>query len=369
VFAAGVAVAVVSAAIGGFTALVVQPHTVVLNTLATAAAATSHASAASLPADSIEEVAAKVVPSVVQLQTDLTGQTEQGSGIILNPDGLIMTNAHVVSAAVDAGPTEPGGAHTLVTFADGRTAPFDVVAMDRTSDIAVVQAKGTSGLTPIALGSPDHLRVGQKVVAVGSPLGLEGTVTTGIISALNRPVSTVADAASQATATQATATDAIQTDAPINPGNSGGALVNADGQLIGMNSAIATLGGSPDAQSGSIGLGFAIPVDQAKRIVDELIATGTASHASLGVQVGDDVSAPGAKIVGVTSGGPAAAAGLAAGVVVTKVDNQVIDDANALTAAVQSKAPGNMVTVDYLDATGVTRSAQVRLGTDQVQQP
>jgi putative serine protease PepD len=368
VFAAGVAVAVVSAGIGGFTALVVQPHAVVLTTRAAAAAAAPHGSAASLPADSTEEVAAKVLPSVVQLQTDLTGQTEQGSGIILNPDGLIMTNAHVVSAA-DAGPTGPGGAHTLVTFADGRTAPFAVVAMDRTSDIAVVQAKGISGLTPITLGSSDHLRVGQKVVAVGSPLGLEGTVTTGIVSALNRPVSTVDDAASQATATQATATDAIQTDAPINPGNSGGALVNTDGQLIGMNSAIATLGGSPDAQSGSIGLGFAIPVDQAKRIADELIATGTASHASLGVQVGDDVSAHGARIVDVTSGGPAAAAGLSAGVVVTKVDNQVIDDADALAAAVQSKAPGNKVTVDYLDATGVTRSAQVLLGTDQVPQP
>ncbi|MDT5324489.1 MAG: putative serine protease PepD [Mycobacterium sp.] len=368
-FVAGVAVAVVSAGIGGFTAWVVQPHTVVLNALATAAAATPRASAASLPADSIEQVAAKVVPSVVQLQTALTGQTEQGSGIILNPTGLIMTNAHVVSAAVDAGPAAPSGAHTLVTFADGRTAPFDVVAMDRTSDIAVVQAKGTSGLTPITFGSSDHLRVGQKVVAVGSPLGLEGTVTTGIISSLNRPVSTVDDAASQATATQATATDAIQTDAPINPGNSGGALVDAGGQLIGMNSAIATLGGSPDAQSGSIGLGFAIPVDQARRIVDELIATGTASHASLGVQVGDDVSAHGARIVDVTSGGPAAAAGLSAGVVVTKVDNQVIDDADALAAAVQSKAPGNMVTVDYLDATGATHSAQVLLGTDQVQQP
>jgi len=363
-FAAGLLVAVVSAGIGGFTALAVQPHTSVLNTLATAAAATPSASATSPPADSIEKVAAKVLPSVVQLQTDLTGQTEQGSGIILNPDGLIMTNAHVVSAAADTAPTDNGGAHTLVTFADGRTTPFDVVAMDRTSDIAVVQAKGASGLTPITLGTSDNLRVGQQVVAVGSPLGLEGTVTTGIISALNRPVSTPAD-----TATQATATDAIQTDAPINPGNSGGALVNADGQLIGMNSAIATLGGSADAQSGSIGLGFAIPVDQAKRIADELIATGTASHASLGVQVSDDESAHGVKIVDVTSGGPAAAAGLSAGAVVTKVDDQVIDDADALAAAVQSKAPGNLITVDYLDSIGVTRSARVLLGTDQVEQP
>ena len=170
---------------------------------------------------------------------------------------------------------------TTVTFADGRTAPFTVVGADPASDIAVVKAQGVSGLTPITLGSSANLRVGQDVVAIGSPLGLEGTVTTGIVSALNRPVSTAGDAGNQNTVL-----DAIQTDAAINPGNSGGALVNMNGELIGVNSAIATLGGdSQEAQSGSIGLGFAIPVDQAKRIADELISTGTASHASLGVQV------------------------------------------------------------------------------------
>jgi putative serine protease PepD len=251
----------------------------------------------------------------------------------------------------------------VVTFSDGRTAPFAVIATDPTSDIAVVQAKGVAGLTPITLGSSDDLRVGQQVVAVGSPLGLEGTVTTGIISALNRPVTTGPNSQ-----TSSTAIDTIQTDAPINPGNSGGALVDADGQLIGMNSAIATLGGSPDAESGSIGLGFAIPVGQAKRVADELVATGTASHASLGVQVGDDEKR-GAKILDVTSGGPAEAAGLSAGAVVIKVDDQVIDDAAALAAAVQSQPPGELVTVGYLDSTGVTRSAQVLLGTDGDDQP
>jgi putative serine protease PepD len=158
----------------------------------------------------------------------------------------------------------------------------------------------------------------------------------------------------------------MQTDAPINPGNSGGALVNVNGQLIGMNSAIATVG-SPGAQSGSIGLGFAIPVDQAKRIADELIATGKASHASLGVQVGNDPNAPGARIVDVTSGGPAAAAGLPAGAVVTKVDDQVISSPDALVAAVGSKAPGDTVTLNYLDSSGATRTAHVTLGTDQAQ--
>ncbi|EUA57679.1 trypsin family protein [Mycobacterium intracellulare 1956] len=171
-----------------------------------------------------------------------------------------------------------------MTFSDGRTAPFTVVGTDPTSDIAVIRVQGMSGLTPISLGSSSDLHVGQPVVAIGSPLGLSGTVTTGIVSALNRPVSTTGESGNQNTVL-----DAIQTDAAINPGNSGGALVNMSGQLVGVNSAIATLGGeSPDAQSGSIGLGFAIPVDQAKRIADELIATGKASHASLGVQVTSD---------------------------------------------------------------------------------
>ena len=163
---------------------------------------------ASPRADSIEQVAARVVPSIVELQTDLASQTDVGSGIVMTTDGLIMTNAHVVSAVQHAAPADPGDAHTIVTFADGRTAPFTVVATDPTCDVAVVRADGTSGLTPITFGSSTDVRVGQQVVAVGSPLGLDGTVTAGIISALNRPVSTVSGSANQATAI-----DAIQTDA------------------------------------------------------------------------------------------------------------------------------------------------------------
>lgn len=355
-FVAGLILAVVSAGVGGFTALAVEPRTSALEALATAAA--TPRAGTSLGPGTVEEVAARVVPSVVQLETDLSDQSEQGSGIVLTPDGLIMTNAHVVAHANHA-----DGAHSVVTFTDGSTAPFAVVATDPTSDVAVVQAKGVSGLKPITLGSSEDLRVGQQVVAVGSPLGLEGTVTTGIISALNRPVTTGPNAA-----TASRSIDTIQTDAPINPGNSGGALVDATGRLIGMNSALATLGGSPDSESGSIGLGFAIPVDQAKRIADELVTTGTASHASLGVQATDDET-HGARIVDVTSGGPAAVAGLSAGAVVVTVDDQVIDDADALAAAVEAKAPGKLVTVGYLDSTGVTRSAQILLGTDQVDQP
>jgi len=340
-------IAVVSAGIGGGVALLAKPDNRPGGTQITAAPSVP---AASLPAGSVEQVAAKVVPSVVKLETDMGRASEEGSGVILSTDGLILTNNHVVEAAK--------GGDTTVTFADGRTSKFTLVGADPSSDIAVVKADNISDLTPITIGSSANLKVGQDVVAVGSPLGLEGTVTTGIVSALNRPVATGGDANNQNTVL-----DAIQTDAAINPGNSGGALVNMNGELVGVNSAIATLGGdSADAQSGSIGLGFAIPIDQAKRIADELIQSGNASHASLGVQVGNDTASHGAKIVEVTSGGAAAAAGLPSGVVVTKVDDRVIGSADALVAAVRSRAPGEKVTLTYLDPAGKPQTVQVTLG-------
>ena len=344
--------------------------------------------AAAAPAGSVEQVAAKVMPSVVKLQLDMGGgKGEEGSGIILSSDGLILTNNHVVAAlnAGAGGPDTPGAQEgprypgdeaapsgqqsgagqplkATVTLSDGRTAPFTVAGADPSSDIAVVRAQGLSDLTPITLGSSKDLKVGQNVVAIGSPLGLQGTVTTGIISALDRPVSTGGEDSGQNTVL-----DAIQTDASINPGNSGGALVNMNGELIGVNSAIASLGGgdSPGAQSGSIGLGFAIPSDQAKRVADELISTGTATHASLGVQLSNDPSAQGASIAQVVAGGPAAAAGVPDGVVVTKVDDHVIDSAEALVASVRSKAPGDDVALTYADANGATQTVQVTLGQAQ----
>jgi putative serine protease PepD len=349
------AIAVVSAGIGGGVAVLAQPDRPFATSSPIPGVAPS-VPAASLPAGSVEQVAAKVVPSVVKLETDLGRQSEEGSGVILSSDGLILTNNHVVEAA------RGDGAKTTVTLSDGRTATFTVVGTDPSSDIAVVRADGLSGLTPITVGSSANLRVGQDVVAVGSPLGLEGTVTNGIISSLNRPVAAGGDAGNQNTVL-----DAIQTDAAINPGNSGGALVNMNGELIGVTSAIATLGGDagPQAQSGSIGLGFAIPIDQAKRIADELIQNGTASHASLGVQVGNDANTHGARIVEVTGGGAAAAAGLPSGVVVTKLDDRVIGSADALVAAVRSKAPGDKVTLTYLDPSGKPQTVEVTLGKAQ----
>ena len=351
-------IAVVSAGIGGAAATLVE-----LNHLpggingGTVAAGAPTVPAANMPPGSVEQVAAKVVPSVVMLETDLGRQSEEGSGVILSADGLILTNNHVIAAAAKP----PAGApppKTTVTFSDGRTSTFTVIGADPTSDIAVIRVQGVSGLTPIAMGSSSDLRVGQPVLAIGSPLGLAGTVTTGIVSALNRPVSTTGESGNQNTVL-----DAIQTDAAINPGNSGGALVNMNGQLVGVNSAIATLGAdSGDAQSGSIGLGFAIPVDQAKRIADELISTGKASHASLGVQVTTDKGVPGAKVMEVIPNGAAANAGVPKGVVVTKVDDRAISSADALVAAVRSKAPGDKVSLTFLDPSGGSRSVQVTLG-------
>ncbi|WP_407666213.1 S1C family serine protease [Mycobacterium pinniadriaticum] len=315
--------------------------------------------AGQVPAGSVEQVSAKVLPSVVKLQTSSGQQREEGSGIVLSSDGLILTNNHVVAAAAQAG----GGLEATVTFADGRTVPFTVVGTDPADDIAVVRAQNVSGLTPITIGSSKDLKVGQDVVAVGSPLGLQGTVTTGIISALDRPVATGDEQTGQHSVMSA-----IQTDAAINPGNSGGALVDMNGDLIGVNSAIASLGGgqdSPGAQAGSIGLGFAIPVDQAKRIADELVSTGTVQHAALGVQLSPDDSAGGAMVAGVADGSPAATAGLPKGAVITKVDSLVIDGPESLVAAIHSKAPGDSVTLTYQDPSGGSHTAQVTLGTMQ----
>jgi putative serine protease PepD len=353
-----------------------------------------------MPAGSVEQVAAKVMPSVVKLAINMGGQGEEGSGIVLSSDGLILTNNHVVAAVNETpasaqipgfgelpdGSEPPGGeggpgtqdapsghsgpsaqdAQATVTFSNGQTAPFTVVGADPSSDIAVVKAQGVSGLTPIAMGSSKDVKVGQSVVAIGSPLGLQGTVTTGIISALDRPVATGGEQG-----TQGSVMNAIQTDAAINPGNSGGALVNMNGELIGVNSAIASLGGgsgpggSGGGQAGSIGLGFAIPVDQAKRVADELVSTGTATHASLGVQLSNDPSSHGAAIAQVVDGGPAAAAGLPSGVVITKVNDHVIDGPEALVASVRSKAPGDKVTLTYEDASGASQTADVTLGAAQ----
>ncbi|MDT5315248.1 MAG: putative serine protease PepD [Mycobacterium sp.] len=352
----GLAVAAISVAVGAAVALLAFP-----GGISTQLAVPRDVVPPATVNAPVEQIAAKVLPSVVTLKIESGGgEVQEGSGIILTADGLIMTNNHVVAGAVDA---SQESVNTRVRFNDGRTAPFSVVATDTTSDIGVVRAEGVSGLTPISFGTSADLRVGQPVAAVGSPLGLTATVTVGIVSALNRPVFDADDGS-----TSSEAFDAIQTDAALNPGNSGGALVDMNGELIGMNSATASLdslGDVGNAQSGSIGIGFAIPVDHAARIASELITTGTASHAWLGAQLGTETDADGARIVGVTSGSPADVAGLPDGSLVTKVDDQVIQNAGALSAAVQSRAPGARVTVGFTDPSGDLRTVLITLGTDQ----
>ncbi|WP_433785501.1 S1C family serine protease [Actinomycetospora sp. CA-101289] len=327
----------------------------------------SGAPAAAAPAGSVEQVAQTVLPSVVQLE----GASGEGSGVVISADGLILTNAHVLEAGQAAQQQQPplegsgtvpeGGAAAqglTAVFQDGTRAPVQVVGTDPGADLAVVRAQGVSGLTPATLGSSASLQVGQEVVAVGSPLGLSGTVTTGIVSALQRPV-----ASGGAQTGQATVLDAIQTDAAINPGNSGGALVDMQGRVVGITSAIASLGQSSGGQSGSIGLGFAIPIDQAARIGNEIVTQGFATRAVLGVGVAE--GADGAVLGQITPGGPAAAAGLAQGDVVSRVDGRVIPDADSLVAAIRAQQPGSAVTLTVTSPGGQPRDVPVTLGSER----
>ncbi len=300
-----------------------------------------------------------MLPSVVTLQINQGGYPLMASGIVLSADGLIMTNNHVVALASSRPPQS--GSFSVI-FNDGRTAAFTVIATDPASDIAIGRAQQISGLTPISIGSSANLRVGQPVTAVGTPMGLRGTVTVGIVSALNRLVSPANDPEHRFGAFYA-----IQTDAAINPGNSGGALVDMDGNLVGINAAgqgAIPADGSGTAYRGSIGLGFAIPVDHAARVAAELLATGHASHGWLGAQASNDIDPHGAKITGVENGSPAAAAGLTVGALVTKLDDQIIENGDMLLAAVESKEPGTRVALVVTDSSGRPKTVQVNLGTD-----
>ncbi|TQM30486.1 S1C family serine protease [Nocardia bhagyanarayanae] len=300
--------------------------------------------ASNAPAGSTQAVAQKVLPSVVMIKVASNRAQGEGSGVVLSSDGLILTNNHVAAGG-------GAGAKMEVMFSDGSSAPATLVGADPVSDLAVIKVQGKSGLTPIELGTSANLQVGQPVIAIGSPLGLAGTVTTGIVSALNRPVSTSGEGGQNPNAPQPVI-DAIQTDAAINPGNSGGALVDASGKLIGINTAIASLGVGElgGQQSGSIGLGFAIPVDQARRVADELIKNGHATYAQIGIKLRPQDSV--ALVLEATPDGPAAKAGIPAGSIITKLDDRPIDSGEALIAAVRSHQPGDKVKITYTDEQG-----------------
>ncbi len=315
----------------------------------------SPAALSETPPKSYAGIASKLLPSVVSVNVTGSQESDTGSGIVLRQDGYILTNNHVVAAAANGGSVS-------ATFNNGSSATAKIIGTDSLDDLAVIKVNKT-GLKPATLGSDSGVQVGDPVLAVGSPLGLSGTVTSGIVSALNRPVVTSDDSQQQqnpfggsggsSAAQNPTVIDAIQTDAAINPGNSGGPLVNSIGQVIGVNSAIASLGqdslGS-SSQSGNIGVGFAIPIDEAKTIATELITTGKAVHPLLGVTLTNSTASDGtakAVVHSVVSGGPAAKAGLKAGDVITAINGSVTAGDDAVIAAIRSHQPGQQVSVTY----------------------
>ncbi|MEV1294578.1 trypsin-like peptidase domain-containing protein [Pseudonocardia sp. NPDC049635] len=297
-----------------------------------------------LPVTPVEAVAARVLPSVVQLRVEggagNTGGRGEGSGMVISDDGLILTNNHVVE------PAAAGGTLRAVLH-DGRVAVGSIVGQDPQSDVALVRVQ-LGGLVPVELGNSDAVRVGQQVTAIGSPLGLGGSVSTGIVSALDRAVSVGGEAGNDSTVL-----NAIQTDAAINPGNSGGPLVDMEGRVVGINSAIATAGPG----GGSIGVGFSIPMNQARRIADQLRTGGPATHAVLGVEVTDDPQLGGARIQTVTPGGAAEQAGLVPQDLVVRLGDQRISTGTDLQAAVRSQPPGTSVELQLEN-----RTVQVTLG-------
>ncbi|MBO2466147.1 S1C family serine protease [Actinomadura violacea] len=311
------------------------------------------------PPDSIAGVAQRVLPSVVMIRVKSSQGEVGGTGFIVK-GGYIVTNNHVVAEA-------RGGGQMQVIFNDKKTLPATVKGSDPSSDVAVVKVEGQHSLPALALGDSSRLAVGDPVIAIGSPLGLQGSVTTGIVSSLNRAVPTQGEGGGDSSYL-----NAIQTDAAINPGNSGGPLVDAKGRVIGINTAIATLGGQSlggGSQSGSIGLGFAIPINQGKRIAEEIIATGQVKMAKLGVLPDPQYQQGGARIMQqavqgqdpVTKGGPADKAGLKPGDVITKIDDQPIEDATDLIAQIRSRAPGDRIKVTYQRG-GQETSVDVTLG-------
>ena len=304
---------------------------------------------------SVEQVAAKVLPSVVALDVSGGGTGGSGSGVILTDDGLILTNDHVVTLA---GSIDPDTAQVTVSFSDGTSTRATVVGTDPLTDTALVQAEDVSGLTPITIGQSGDLDVGEQVVAVGSPYGLDSTVTSGIVSALDRPVEVARDESGNATAYPA-----IQTDAAINHGNSGGALVNMSGELVGINASIRTADGSSQ-DAGSIGIGFAIPIDEVVPIVDQLRNGDTPTHARLGIQVADAPDgAAGALVSSIEEGSAAASAGLQKGDVITRIDDHLVDSSGSLVATIRSYRPEDKVTVTFV-RDGDQQTTELSLGSD-----
>jgi putative serine protease PepD len=376
---AGVATVAITSGLGDVQTEAATPQTITVNDTDNVSAVTA--------------VAAKASPSVVTISVTASSAGGTGSGIVLSSDGYVLTNTHVVT--LDGASSD--GTIEVTTY-DGKLFKAKVVGIDPIVDLAVIKLEGASGLQPIEFADSSNLNVGDQAVAIGAPLGLANTVTDGIVSALNRSIQIASSAVPDDTSSQdgnggedsngdtgpfdfwnfgqdpgATTTQSasislpvVQTDAAINPGNSGGALVNSQGELIGVNVAIASAGSSsPGTQSGSIGVGFAIPSNLAKRVADEIISDGTATHGLLGATVKDatsDTSATvGAEINEVTGGGAAEAAGLKPGDVITSFNDIPITGSTDLTAQVRALAAGTTTSLTYVRG-GDAHTVDVKLG-------
>ncbi|MEU0400943.1 trypsin-like peptidase domain-containing protein [Streptomyces sp. NPDC006197] len=319
--------------------------------------------------DSVAGIAASALPGVVTLHVRGNGSSGTGTGFVLDTKGHILTNNHVVDGAASS-------EDISVTFSSGETARAKLIGKDTGYDLAVVQVTGVSGLKPLPLGNSDNVRVGDPVVAIGAPFDLSNTVTSGIISAKERPITAGGE---KGDGSDISYVDALQTDAPINPGNSGGPLLDSKARVIGINSAIrAAGGGSGDgedggaSQPGSIGLGFAIPVNQGKRVAEELINTGKATHPVIGVSLDMQFQGDGARVgekgkdgsASVTAGGPAAKAGLRPGDVITKVDGQRVHSGEELIVKIRAHRPGDRLELT-LSRDGKELTKTLTLGSSQ----
>jgi putative serine protease PepD len=312
--------------------------------------------------DSVAGIAASALPSVVTLHVSGSEAQGTGTGFVLDKRGHILTNNHVVEPA-------GGSGEISVTFSGGQTAKAELVGHDSGYDLAVVKVTGVGGLKPLPLGNSDNVQVGDPVVAIGAPFDLENTVTAGIISAKERPITAGGE---EGDGSDISYVDALQTDAPINPGNSGGPLVDSKARVIGINSAIRSADSGSDldgGQSGSIGLGFAIPINQGKRVAEELINTGKATHPVIGVTLDMDYEGDGARVgtkgndggPPVNQGGPGDQAGIKAGDVITEVDGRRVRSGEELIVKTRAHRPGDRLELT-LERDGEERKITLVLG-------
>ncbi|MEU9373966.1 trypsin-like peptidase domain-containing protein [Streptomyces sp. NPDC048255] len=348
----GAGVALLAGGIGGYAGVLAERQSNTRLELPQAAAADKGRAP-----ESVAGIAATALPGVVTLHVRGTAGSGTGTGFVLDQQGHILTNNHVVGDAKEI----------TVTFSTGESVTAELVGRDSGYDLAVVKVSGVRGLQPLSLGNSENVKVGDPVVAIGAPFDLSNTVTAGIISATGRPVTAGGD---KGDGSDISYVDALQTDAPINPGNSGGPLLDAAARVVGINSAIRGADkGDPTRQGGSIGLGFAIPINQGKRVAEELIRTGRATHPVIGVTLDMEYTGDGAKVgdkgedgkPSVVADGPGARAGIKAGDVITKVNGQRVRGGDELIIKIRAHRPGDPLTLTVLRE-GRERTLEVVLG-------